>query len=291
MRKPIDVITSAYLLLAAGLAAAWHARLPDAFWLAPLLLASAVAVLFLPPYLRRTGNAFACFVAAGYPVVAFTFLYLGTSLFNAASPIPSLDPWLAGIDDNLFGGSLCDRFSAAYPHPVFAEIMAFFYFSYYLMIPGLGLLLWFRVRPLFDSFVFTTALCFYFFYLVFSLFPSAGPQFHLRGGALHWEGYLFGPLLTTILQNVEVPTGAFPSSHVGVALIATCFAWRTSRGLGGLFTVLCTGLSLAILYGGPHYFLDLPCGLAVGAFFYCAAPRVAVALTKRLDEEPGSMLT
>lgn len=285
---PVDLITTGYLLLAAGMAAAWHERLPDAFWLAPLLLAAALAALFVPSLLRRREQGLGRFISAWYPVLAFTFLYLNTSLLNSASPIPPIDAWLAGIDEALFGSPLCDRFSSACPHPVFGEAMAFFYFSYYLMIPGLGLFLWFRVRRLFDSFIFTSALCFYFFYLVFSLLPSAGPQFYLREGALQWQGFLFGPLLTTILENVEVPTGAFPSSHVGVALIVTCFAWRGSRPLGALFTVLLAGLCLAILYGGPHYFLDLPCGLAVGAVFYLAAPHVAAALSRTLIPAEGT---
>jgi membrane-associated phospholipid phosphatase len=149
--------------------------------------------------------------------------------------------------------------------------MAFFYFSYYLMIPGMGLFLWFRKKERFSHFVFTSALCFYFFYWLFSLIPSAGPQYYLYEGFIEWKGVFFGPLLTHLLQAVECPTGAFPSSHVGVALIVCGFAWRQGRRPGLLLLILLTGLAASILYGGPHYFLDLPCGLAVGfVFLGCA---------------------
>jgi hypothetical protein len=171
------------------------------------------------------------------------------------------------MDSVLFGRPFCALFSEAYPHTLFAEVMAFFYLSYYLIIPGMGLLLWFRKRPAFEPFLFQVALCFYFFYGVFSLFPSAGPQYHLYDGAIAWDGVFFGPVLTELLLALEVPTGAFPSSHVGLALIVFFTTLRHQAWAGLPMAILLTGLCAAILYGGPHYFLDLPCGLAVGAVF------------------------
>ncbi len=269
--RPVDLITGLYLAMSGILALAWWGRLDGHRWLIPLYFAGAVLTLTAPPYLRRLHRPFGRFLSAWYPILCLTFFYTSTALLNPASPVPALDPWLADVDTILFGRPVCEAFSERFPGAFFAELMAFFYFSYYFMIPGIALWLWIKNRSLFQEFVFCVALCFYFFYLVFSLLPASGPQYYLYGGKLIWNGILFGPLLTGLLESVEVPTGAFPSSHVGIALVVTVFAWRHHRLLGGLMAGLSTGLAAAILYGGPHYFIDLPLGLAVGAAFLLLA--------------------
>ncbi|MHC4942397.1 MAG: phosphatase PAP2 family protein [Planctomycetota bacterium] len=287
---PIDLITCVYLLASGCLAGLWGKSVPGALWLCPLFIAGGLATLVFPPLLRGSRSSLLHFLADWYPIFGFTFFYLSTGLLNQGSPIPCLDPWLAEWDRALFGRIFCEGFSEAFSTRVFAEIMAFFYFSYYFMIPGLGLVLWFRDRLLFRRFLFCTALGFYFFYLLFSILPSYGPQFHVNHGAIFWDGYLFGPLLTGLLLGIEMPTGAFPSSHVGVSVVVTVFAWRHSRRLGALAAILLAGLSLSILYGGPHYFIDLPCGIALGLCFLLLHQPVALKIHGWLGTRPGKPL-
>jgi len=264
--KPLDLITGSYILIASVLAFLWIGLVQSA-----IILCCAFLIFLIPPLLRRLNNPISVFISDIYPMPLFAFLYIQTATFNQKSPVPLLDEHIAGIDQDLFGMQFCDLFSSAFPSLFFSEAMAFFYFSYYLMIPGVGFLLWIKNRVLYRSFIFTTALCFYFFYLVFSILPSEGPQFYLREGVILWKGYFFAPILNDILNALEVPTGAFPSSHVGIALIVTVFAWRFNKVLGVILTVLTSGLCAAVLYGGPHYFIDLPCGLVVGVIFILIA--------------------
>lgn len=265
--RSMDRITCLFLLINTGLVLAWASRIDSPIMLGAAFLTGAVAAFFIPPMMRQSSRKLIALIGTLYPVAAFTFLYMSTASLNHASPVPGLDPWLAGIDEALFGSLVCDRFKAALPHRPFAEIMAFFYFSYYLMIPGTSLLLWFKRRRLCFEYIFSVTFSFYLYYLVFSIVPSAGPQFFAHEGAIVWDGYFFGPLLTQILEHGELPTGAFPSSHVGIALVTSVFAWRFGRGFGALIAFLTLGLSCAILYGAPHYALDLPCGLATGWIF------------------------
>ncbi len=264
---PVDKITCLYLIASGALASAWNSGLDKAELLIPLFFGGAILTALVPPMLRRIDRPWSVFLSAWYPVLCWTFFYKSTALLNKASPIPSLDPWLAKMDERFFSTPFCDLFSEALPQPGFAEAMAFFYSSYYIMIPGVGLWLWIRNRTLFFDFIFTTGFSFYLYYLLFSILPSAGPQYFLAGGEIRWEGWFFGPLLTDLLMAVECPTGAFPSSHVGIALVVTVFAWRSMRFAGTVLAFLSSGLAAAILYGGPHYFLDLPCGIATGVVF------------------------
>ncbi|MFH2001553.1 MAG: phosphatase PAP2 family protein [Planctomycetota bacterium] len=265
--RPVDLITCLYLLVNACLVLCWASRIESAYGYCAAFSSAAVAVMVIPPLCRCSTVPWVAFIGELYPIAGFTFQYMSTAVLNQASPLPWFDPWLAEIDRSLFGGLVCDRFSTAIPHPLFAESMAFFYFSYYLLIPSVSLILWFKNRGLCLDCIFSMACSFYLFYLIFSLFPSAGPQFYARQGAIEWKGFFFGPLLTSLLENTELPTGSFPSSHVGIALAITFFAWRFHRGLGVITAFLTSGLCFAILYGGPHYALDLPCGLVAGSVF------------------------
>jgi hypothetical protein len=278
---PLDLITCIYMLVSGCLAGLWGRSVPGAAWICPLFIAGGLASLWLPPLLRRSGHPLLIFLAAWYPVPALAFFYLSTARLNQGSPVPVLDPWLADWERDFFGGLVCERFSETCSSTLFAEIMAFFYYSYYIMIPGLGLLLWFRNKRLFPEFIFCTAMGFYVFYLIFAIAPSHGPQFHVNQGAILWDGHFFGPLLTNLLSRIEVPTGAFPSSHVGMAVVVTAFAWRHHRGLGLIAALLTAGLSAAILYGAPHYFLDLPCGIALGLVYLIAYGPLARKLGNR----------
>jgi len=266
-QEPVDRITALYCLACACFTALFHARIPGAAWVGGLYLAAAPAAWFLPARLRRTDHSCLRFAADWYPVFCFTPFYLSTARLNQGSPVPLLDPRLADVDRALFGDLLCHRFTRLLPARGFAETMAFFYFSYYLMIPGVGLWLWLRDRRRFRPFLHCVAACFYFFYLFFALAPSQGPQFYLHYGRIHWDGFFFGPMLTALLSGTESPTGAFPSSHVGIALVVTFHAWRSRRLLGAFMTLLFAGLCSAILYGAPHYCIDLPFGLLVGSIF------------------------
>lgn len=265
--EPIDLITGLYLLASGSLAVAWYDGLDQYQWLAWVFILGALVVFTLPPWLRKKDKAWSRALAAWYPVLSFTLFYLSTAPLNQASPLPSLDPWLEEMDVRLFNEPFCHLFSRNVSSPIFAEAMAFFYFSYYALLPGLSVYLWIRNRRLFYSFVFCTGLCFYVFFLFFSIVPSGGPQFHIHGGSIHWNGTFFGPLLTAILLELESSTGAFPSSHVGITLIVTAFAFRQHRALGWVLALFLTGLAAATQYGGPHYFIDLPCGAAVGFLF------------------------
>ncbi|MBU0756345.1 MAG: hypothetical protein KJ645_14480, partial [Planctomycetes bacterium] len=169
--KTLDRITALYLAASAILVCWWNARIPHAGWFIFVYLASAVAAWRLPPLLRRSRNPLLRFLGDWYPILCFTACYLATASLNKGSPFPPLDPWLIHMERQLFGSLVCDRFSSAFSQPLFAEAMAFFYFSYYLMIPGLGLILWWRRRSLFHEFVLVTACTFYVYYLVFSVWP------------------------------------------------------------------------------------------------------------------------
>jgi hypothetical protein len=277
--RPVDMISILYLIVS-GILAAWF--LYPAATGGLVALAHGAVILALPFCLRALGGegrGWKNFLREWYPAAFFFTLYAETALINPGSPVPSLDPWLSGIDDAVFGAQLSEVFPEALPMTWFQEWMAFSYCSYYMLIPGGGLYIWLKDRRAFSGFLFTTAACFYFCYIVFIVFPAGGPQMYLRGGVIHWDGVFFGPLLTAMLGTLESDTGAFPSSHIAISLIVVVSVWRQKGALRYLFALVFVGLFLATVYGGPHYAVDLPAGVAVGIFFLFAGARLKRALT------------
>ena len=66
----------------------------------------------------------------------------------------------------------------------------------------------------------------------------------------------------------ERPTAAFPSSHVGVAIVMMILAFRGSKklffGLLPFFMLLCC----ATVYIKAHYLVDAIAGVVTGLLFY-----------------------
>jgi membrane-associated phospholipid phosphatase len=105
---------------------------------------------------------------------------------------------------------------------------------------------------------------FYLCYVVFLVFPVAGPR------------YLFPPAetaatavaparLARLLEAGSAWGTAFPSSHVAVAVVASAIAWREWHRFGALLVTLAALLCLGTVYGQFHYAVDAVAGIAVAA--------------------------
>ncbi len=285
--RPVDVITVLYLLASGTLAALFLHPSSLGMQLALLHAAAALLLPFFVGTLRKPGGKWKAFLLDWYPVLVFYFLYEETALINVGSPFGPIDHWLSHSDDLIFGVQLSEAFPEALSALWFQEAMAASYFSYYLLIPGGGLYLWLRNRKTFPFFIFTVSACFYFCFILFIILPAGGPQQYLRLGHIHWDGIVFGPILTGMLGALECDTGAFPSSHIAIAFIVTFFVWREGGKIRYLFALLFTGLFFATVYGGPHYGIDIPAGLVTGVFFLAIARRLMRFLGGAGDDPPG----
>ncbi|MBL0313388.1 MAG: phosphatase PAP2 family protein [Holophagaceae bacterium] len=117
-----------------------------------------------------------------------------------------------------------------------------------------------------ERIVLSTSLCFFCCYGIFWLFPTVGPHYffppHL--GPQLYDGYVFNHLLYFLTSGGEIRAGAFPSSHIAVALLLTLLTRREAPGLF-LPLALITALMLpAVVYLRAHYLLDVPAGILVG---------------------------
>ncbi len=150
------------------------------------------------------------------------------------------------------------------------EVMNFFYFTYWPLIPALALLLWLRNQKQFAEFVFALCLSYIFCYLVFIFFPVEGPYHTLRALQTVPEtpGWMFTYLVEFVEKHGRIHGGAFPSAHVTGSFVATIAAYRYSRKLGHAVLMLALGVCVSAVYGRYHYAIDIWGGMAVAALGY-----------------------
>jgi membrane-associated phospholipid phosphatase len=129
--------------------------------------------------------------------------------------------------------------------------------------------------------MFATALCFCCCYALFWLFPVVGPHYwfapHL--GPQLYQGYLFNHLLFLFTSRGEVQAGAFPSSHIAVALLLTLQSRTIAPRLFPFMATVTALLCPAVVYLRAHYVVDVPAGILIGIAFAIIAKHVPLAAT------------
>ncbi len=144
------------------------------------------------------------------------------------------------------------------------EFFHFFYFSYYLIIPLTGILLYRKDVKLFESFVFQLSSLFYVCYFIFIFLPVEGP-IALRNEYYHQEG-LFRTLVDFIYAEGENPGAAFPSSHVAATFLVAWWGSTHFKRMKIFYWLTCLFLSISTVYCMFHYAVDVMGGLLLGLF-------------------------
>lgn len=262
--QPIDVLTLAYLAVVFLAVALLGGHLERQVEIMAVHLVLFLVVRLLVPLARRSPHPLVGFMADVYPVALFSLLYPYANLANSILFREPFDPFFAGLDQAIFGVQPSDWLALNLGSPLLHEIVHAFYAGYYLMIPAVALIIYFRGcdRTEFRRFVFTVGLTFYASYLAFIALPVHGP-FLLRGDDFA-GGAIFVPFMDLIYAVGETGGGAFPSSHVAVATVCLIFCARHSKTLFAVWLVPFLGLVFATVYCRYHYAVDTLAGLPWG---------------------------
>lgn len=277
--RATDTSTLVYNAAVVAIILAFSSRIPSWDRIILLNLATVAVVLLLS---RAGGQSHPLlrFLRDFYPMFFFFAAYEQTGRMNRVLFPELLDPLFQRLEYALFGFQPAVEFARRFPQPWFNEYMHIAYFSYYLLFPSLGLILHARGdRRVFDEYMFTLSSSFYVFFLIFILLPVAGAA-TLEAPPLPAAGP-FTVLMDVIYAHLEPPGGAFPSSHVGIALLVVIYARRhLAPRLFWLYALLGISLTLATVYCRYHYAVDVLAGLAAGTaltFFFQGVHRRIVA--------------
>jgi membrane-associated phospholipid phosphatase len=225
--------------------------------------------------------------------------YLYPETFDFIRNFQNHDYLLAHWDQRMFGFQPAFIFAQLFTGRWIEELMYMGYFFFYMLIIGSVLFIYFKNRPHFEYFLFTVLFSFFVYYLIYILFPTAGPQFYysaigpadVKTGLFPHIGCYFNynsvssdvnsvhgffPLLVERIQCFgERPTAAFPSSHVGIStlILLLLFKDRQYRYFLVLFPVYLI-LVLATVYIRAHYVVDVLSGFFSAIVLFFISPYV-----------------
>ena len=211
----------------------------------------------------------------------------------------------SGWDQILFGCQPALLFSAKFTSPVVSELLHFGYVSYYPIILLTTLFYFFHRYEEFERCAFIIMASFFIYYVMFDIFPVAGPTYYYKAVGLdeitkgvfphlgdyfnfHHEslvlpGYgkgVFYKLVADAQASGERPTAAFPSSHVGMSTICMLllFHLRQKRLLLVLLPVY-VFLCAATVYIQAHYLVDVFAGWVSGVAVFL----LLLAVSKKIS--------
>lgn len=204
-----------------------------------------------------------------FPILLLSFAYGETASINHFIFTDDLDPVIYSWEQGLFGFQPSRLFSASFPQSWFSELLHMGYFSYYLMTIGISLA-FFIIKPeLAERVIFLVVTSFFIYYLIFILFPVVGPQYYFIGSdARVPDTGIFSRLVKLIQYYGEHPTGAFPSSHVGMVVIFLYLSYTHIRWLFWTICPLFLFILMATVYIKAHYAVDVLAGLLSAPLVY-----------------------
>lgn len=207
-----------------------------------------------------------------YPLLFLLALYGEVDLLvQLYHEPPGFDALVYQWDLWAFGSSLHLYLDQWLSGPGWAELFHLLYLSYYVLLIGSFLYVWWFRTWAMPRFSFVVTGMFISFVVFFVAFPVAGPLIQ-PDISLTTEG-LFPTLVAWVYAPLTlngIHAGAFPSSHVGMSVgIVLLLAPRSWWGRLALW-VLVLGIAASTVYGRFHYAIDAVAGLAAGGALYLA---------------------
>ncbi len=223
-------------------------------------------IFFFIPYLDRQKGNLIRLLRHWYLIVFITFIYWDVGNFIHLIHDGYFDNWIIHFENHIFG-EVPNIWIQRFVNPPLTEIMQLSYATYWFTIPaGAGILYIKKEYELFDRMLYYVLLTFFISYLIFILFPVSGPRFTLTDKVtVSYKGLWLAPLLRNFVSQAGLRGGAFPSSHVAVAIVILIFMWKHFPKIGKrYFLPVVIALSMATIYGQYHYVTDVIAGFILG---------------------------
>ena len=224
------------------------------------------------------------YLAEGITIYALmTFLYKETATLNTLI-FPKIDEFISNLDQNIFNSQPSIEFSKHFNSLFFSELFYFGYFCYYLLpLVVFGVLYKFLPQKI-EEFGFILITSFLLYYFIFIIIPAEGPQFYFPfpDNTIEAQG-IFGNMVKLIQKNGEVPTAAFPSSHVGISWIVIFWLYQNFRKSVKYFIPFVVLLMFSTVYIKAHYFVDVVAGFISAPIVFFLIFKFYKFLNHKLD--------
>jgi membrane-associated phospholipid phosphatase len=268
-----DYLLAGYLAVLTAVIAARGPLADGHVW---LLLSNGLFLCLLLAFRRGANQGLTRTLHVFYPLVLLAGFYAAIGVLNDGRGIAAIlrnDAVVQRWEQSLFRGQPSFDWIRSRPSALWSGVLHLAYLCYYplILLPAPILAArsnWAGARRV----VFTIMLAFVPCYLVFVLFPVAGPNY----ACPHPEGVVRevwpARLVYGVLAGGSSVGAAFPSSHVAATFAATVAAWREWPVLGRWMLIPFLMLTVAVVYCQMHYAVDAVSGLVVGLLAGYAAP-------------------
>jgi membrane-associated phospholipid phosphatase len=222
-------------------------------------------ILFVIPLLN-TRNPILHFLRYWYIVLTVTFIYWNVGNFIHLIFPGFFDQYIIDFEVAIFD-ELPNIWVQQYVNPPLTELMQLSYALYWAIVPLAPAVFYFSKKyEEFEYMLFFGLSTLFISYTMFILIPVCGPRFMIVDQiTANYDGIFFTGLVRGIVEGAGLRGGAFPSSHVAVAVVFLFFIWKYFPRFGKyVFMPMVVALSISTVYGQYHYVTDMVLGLLMG---------------------------
>ncbi len=266
--KLLDKFTIAYIFFNFVILGIGWARIHHP--LKNLVVFSIFLLILIFSRLYEDKNKILKIIADLHPYLFFAFFFEATSSMNLVFFKDYIDPFFQKIDKFIFGYQPTIVWGRKLDNYFWQEWFHFAYFSYYPMIVGVGIWLYSKRKEDFYRFTFLVYFLFYLCYVTYIFLPVIGGRYYDMNMQLtkEYRYGIFTKIMAFIYRNSPHKGGAFPSSHVAVALIVSLYSYRVKKILGSVLIFITFSLAIATVFCHYHYFIDTVFGIFYSILAY-----------------------
>jgi membrane-associated phospholipid phosphatase len=246
-----------------------------------------------------------------FAFIGALLVYWYPETFDINRILPNYDYLLAGLEQRIFGFQPALVFCQHFNQLWLSELLNMGYFAYYPIIIGTSMYFYIKNKKAFEQFFFVVLFSFFCYYLIYILFPTAGPQYYfqavgsdlINSGSFPNVGHYFNnnQTLMSVCNNSgyfsqivhetqqvgERPTAAFPSSHVGITTLIMILILKNQKYfLLAILAPIYLALVTATVYIQAHYAIDVFAGFVTAFIFYYIGCLVYKLFTKKFYGMP-----
>ena len=284
----LDAVIAGYMVLASVPLALGTARgVPGCAQQLLVNLAALTSLALVCALSSRSRWWFPVLLRLAYGPLLYTVSYRQTATIWPVLYEQPFDAWLVRVEQLLWGSQPSLVLAEWAPWRWLSELFCGAYYAYYYFTPAmLFSVLLTRGYAAAERVVFATTFCFSICYALFWLFPTVSPHYWFppHAGPQLYQGYVFNHLLFLFTSGGEVPTGAFPSSHLAVATLLTIQAHRFAPRLFPFMLAVTVLMCPAVVYLRAHYAVDVPAGILMGLLITGIADRISLSNASRRSQ-------
>ena len=223
-----------------------------------------------------------------YPAAFIPFVFESLQPLIVAARGPARDDLLMAADRALFGVDVT-VWLQRFVRPLWNDLFAIFYATYYFFALALGFALWRKSAEAARRFIFTISFCYYVSYAGYFTIPALGPRVALAGR--HTISVTSTPVARSIAATINrlerTKLDVFPSGHTMIAVAVLIVAFRRSRPTFSVLLPVGIGLVISTVYCRYHYVVDVLAGALLAVASVPVGDRLHDRLAQSLPQRSG----